>query len=1045
MARKAVSFATEPGAVNSSFTTWPKCAMKQTSSQRSTSLLSFPKSVSMESTEKLVEDVYFRFCKLKESDLMRCLDFIIDGHCENVLVAYSVLNTILKGFSILDQEEDLSSINNGFQYLFERHKAQVFLSRACSDLDAYSSSTNVLDSRVLQQIMRAIETLWMRDCVSKPEMNPMLALLAEKCVLLVESRPGSKFLLSPAVRVINIALEESAIQSSTAKRLLVALSRTHFVLAASFSAELIVVLTTMQRVQPSALHENARVWVPLAVRALVSSSSLTRNLALHILVSSESRNRPYIADALLEPSNPQRRDSEILVKLVMRKFLALLTGSQDDIKVVAESWCLVLDSAAQNQGPWSLIDHWAELEHLLFRAAPKSVPLAWESVMSAQKADPSYSRLLLAPFNAFNSVEGTQLSKMFAGILSSVDCTDQYIWEQVLFPIFKCLAPRKGSEVLQSWEELGQRFEFSERNISSYLEIFALLFRSVSSQSIPLCVTLWSRVVKCSAKSRSKAMEVLRFHYRLLSEDPSIVPLSLSVQLTDTLIKIWPFSFSSERPKNSSFSLLTLILLPIVVSIQPAKQGEYLDKLLANCKNEEVLRTMLSALLDTTQTDAENQLKKWAVAAMTIREYIGSSKDSLSGLLCGDALTMFLQISIKQSKVPSAGHWEEWQKLFVAGSTGREKVLARIPFLNAQGLKVLLTIPGYESEKCRIISASLLHAKETPSASSPMMTLLKQSDLSSSLLDNLARNLIARKSIETVRWALALITPSRVFVIAKQMLSLIEQNDLPELVELWNSKIAPSLEKSPAFVPKDLSERILSAKPELIIPASVLISSTEAPGNLFSLIATSSPTPIKRLMPETPPPLSSKRPRRTILTGSMPHSLATPPISSDPPEENIYFLNEELLGSSPPQRSQKISSPSQVKESWRNSQQERAKTLKRVMMGLYMEEAVNDMKRSEQEMIYSLLFRSCVQLRTHLAATGPILPAADVEAATRELELANQKHQSLKLAEETMIEKGRRRASKVDAQEAFSEEEENSAEEENIEVCMPHCSIKVEV
>lgn len=979
----------------------------------------------------------------------RCLEYIIDGNCKNVLVAYSVLNTVLKGASILDQDDELGFSGVGANYHIESSKAQALLSRACSDLDTYSRSADVLDSRVLQQLMRSIETLWTRDCISKPEMSSMLASLAERCVSLVESRPGSKLLLSPAVRVVNLALEESAIEPITAKRLLFALSRTHFVFAASFSAELIVVLTTMQRVQPSVLRENARVWVPLAVRALVSPSSLTRNLALHILVSSDSRNQPHIANALLDPSDPQREESEPLGKLFMKRFSALLNGSQDDVKVVAESWCLVLESAAQNSGPWPLIEHWIELEHLIFRVAPKSVPIVWSSVRFAQKADSSYCQLLLPPFSVLKSVDGAPLSKMFAETLSSVDCTNQYIWDQALYPLFKCLAPKIGPEVLQSWAELAHTFEFSENNIGAYLEIFTVLFRGVSSQNIPRCETLWSSVVRCCAKSRPKAMEVIRFHYRLLSEDSSIVPLNLSLQLTDILIKIWPLEFSSEKPKSSSFSLLTLILLPVVVSIPADRQGEYLDKLLANCKSEEALRVMLSALLSTTRTDSENQLNKWAIAAMTLRVYIGSSKDTLSATLCGDALTMFLHIAIKQSQEPSAGHWAEWQKLFIAGSTGREKVLARIPHLSAQGLRTLLTIPGFESEKCRIFSASMLHSKVTPSASDPIILMLKQRNLAPSLLDNLVRNLVARKSADAVKWALALIPSSRIFVVAKPMLTLIEQADSSELVELWNLKVAPFLERSPAFVSKDMYERLASTKPELIIPASVIISPVGAPNNVSSTKVLSSSTPPKRLTPETPPPSSSKRPRRTILTGSVPPPLATPPVSSDPYEESSNSLasSEDLLCSSPPQRSHTLFGASQGKESWRNSQQERARTLKRVMMGLNMEEAVNDMKRSEQEMIYNLLFRSCVKLRTHLAAIAPSLPAADVEAAATELELAKQKHLSLKAAEETMIENSRRRAMNSDPRELFSDVDSDSADEEE-EVCdvyAPPSSIKLEI
>jgi len=1012
---------------NLGFKTWPRSSIKRRTvpSGRTTRTDDSCNEVQNggDDLNTIISDVYHRFRGLGGIDIPTCLKNIVAGHSADKLKSYSVLNMLLK---------DVEEVNGHSETNLDADEVQKTLRAAITDFDAAYNSGDVRDTWTLQQIMRSMEQICVRTPTVSRQVSDNMTKLAQRCVKLVDEKPGSKTLLSPAIRFVNVALDRKLLPTAATLELIDALARSHFLFASSFITEAMLILSTIHKSNIDALNESEHTWIPLAVRALGSSSSLTRNLALQ-LIQYHATTMPMpdspglLASCLMQPSESHRSSSEPLYRVMVRKMASISALSLDDAKVMVHAWVAIIQSSFYAENEWALLDVWMDIVRVAFSKWPSTIPIAWETLINAQRIHLSYSRALVAPLVAIQYGDDslTTVSKMIIeGVSAASDgCKTRAsskrpynaqsfsceIWDLVLEPALKSLASSRVTAALSGWAQLLERqtLVFTSADVPKYLETLSLLLKHVSQQSqnqlqqqINNFEMIWMNCIIAATESRQKVMDLVKFHYSSLSQLSGCENLAL--MFTNRLIAHLPPAILTERPKSSSFEYLTLILLPVVTFM--SAQSDYLDRVLSSCKSEKTMKIMLRALLATietgTDTQSNSKSSKWSLTAKTIKEYIGTNSDQESVKIVSDILLLFVPLMQKAT----AQQWQLWNLLLTTSRESQSRVLSQLKKLPPVGLQYVISLPraNFREEKIRIVKNSM--------NDEALAILQKQTDFDSDMMDSVARSLMSLNKYDSAKWAVKLLSSNRRFVIAKPMLQAIENSNDEKLIDLWNQQVEPFIKNCPAFVPKAQASRLSQEIPHLKIGSEIVIR----------------PSAMKRPMETPPNSANAKRPRRPILTGSAQPALFTPPASDNNAEAGVG----DDLCSSPPHRGS--GSPSRsIPQTWKNSV-DRARTLKRVMMGFDMEEAARGMKRSEQQMIYNLMFKSCVWLKTHLAETGPTLPEAEVKLAREELDRTVELHKSLQSQEAAMIENGRQRAQE-EGDESFSEEEDLPSDELDLE------------
>lgn len=283
--------------------------------------------------------------------------------------------------------------------------------------------------------------------------------------------------------------------------------------------------------------------------------------------------------------------------------------------------------------------------------------------------------------------------------------------------------------------------------------------------------------------------------------------------------------------------------------------------------------------------------------------------------------------------------WTLWVDCFNMSSSGREAYLSAVGPVSYTGLRSLVTLDGLERQKVRILCNAV---SELPL---PSVKLLATN---SGLVDRCIRELLRRKDVKSINLALQLVPPGRMHVVVRELLNFFHEAPRNaashEVVNLWNRKVAPQVLDLQPFVSTDTQNEMRAKFPQLRIPHSLI---SKAPALT------------------TPP---QKR-RKLILTGTLPETTLTPPQSQDSERGSDYSVE---IPSSPPV--------------YVADAHDQTKSLKRTMLSLDIQDSTRNMTRAEKMMIYNIMFRSCVWLKSNLAETAEPVTDEDIDNAKIKLE-----------------------------------------------------------
>lgn len=1159
MVVKSVSFTAEQPSETVEFKTFPRKALKPAlvepgpdNTINKESPVSSPKrsKISPVNLDQTVMNIYNRFVVISDVDYEACISHLAAGNCPDLLVRYSVLNTLLK---ILPLSSDIHF--SDVDTVLSTRQCIELVDRAGADFFKLASAQNVLELSTLQQIMRCVESIWGHFGWESQEFKNSMQKFSQKCIHLIGDRPNSKILVSSAIRLANIALSEQMLNNEQAGSLITSLSQAQVLNTAGFTADAVTALYAISRLYPSTILSNRDDWVNLALRGLSSNFATIRSNSYSIL---STFNHDMIG-ILNESTDKSRKDLGAAAARNVAFKLAGLSqiSSLDDVIVIIKSILMILDQSAGLQTQWPHQDAWVDALHICLKRHPKIIPVIWQNVLNSKLKGDNYYAILFAPFvimknnssaligvgNSNNANSSAALDStvytMLLDVIHSIDLNESKAWEHLMEPLLKTLATNRDYNAAAAWAHAvsQQGMILKENLIASYLDVFDTISRYANRHDMEHLKTIWGSIVS-ACRNRTEAMELVKYHYRVLSPEPPGLPNSekdtstekyspetsptkispsksrktqyspsrvpsrdalhqmsspvrsptrsspakgllsssrstevsnditkknkaiYGFALADGLIKLLDKDILVARPKRKQFSLLTLILLPVLSFLNAEQRFDYLDRLVAlNPYLEEVpkeangsISLFMQALLWTIEAGSDNQPEKWLNCCVTIEDFINSSDKYSSQMLFYETLAAFVPI-MKKAEKPQ---WNAWSKVMVqlADNDCRNKVLSKVPSqLPLLGLQCIVNLPNDDTSsglektnnhKIRIIMGSLDEFN---------IEIVKKELSSTDLVDNLVRALVQQKTLKHISFAWKLIPNNRAFIVAKSLLSVIDETGNADLVEFWNNTVSNALPKScPPFLSSYVATRLSKEKPRLNIPQFIIMNKGK-----------NTPLELKRPLPstlETPPSSNSKRMRRPILTGSLPMSLSTPPASDN--MDDIPSNVSEDLSSSPPPRSFKSKiSPSRPNSILGGSSipkdpQEKARMLKRLLMGLNMADAVQSMKPSEQLMIYNMLFKSCVSLKTHIASNSELKSEAEVEKARAELADTISTHNALIERENQMIANGivKRNTEREDSEsdsdlgsDKADEEEEDDVEEgeEEEEEYLPNVKIKLEV
>lgn len=1156
MVVKSVSFTAEQPSQSVEFKTFPRKALKHAlveggsdDSNKSDSPTSSPKrsKKSPVNLDQTVMNIYNRFVVVTDVDYEACIAHLAAGNCPDLLVRYSVLNTLMK---ILPLSSDIHF--SDVETVLSTRQCIELVDKAGADFFKLASAQNVLELSTLQQIMRCVESVWGHFGWESPEFKNSMQKFSQKCIHLIGDRPNSKILVSSAIRLANIALSEQMLNNEQAGSLITSLSQAQLLNTAGFTADAVTALYAIFRLYPSTILSGRDDWVNLALKGLTSNFATIRSNAYSIL---SAFNHDMIG-VLNESMDKSRKDvGAAMARNVAFKLASLSQiSSADDAIVIIKSIVMILDQSSGFQTQWIHQDSWVDALHVCLKRHPRLIPVVWQNVLNCKLKGDNYYAVIFSPFvilknnssgsaavgsstNSGAALDSTVYT-MLLDVIHSIDLNESKAWEHLLEPLFKTLATNREYNVAAAWAHaVSQQGMVAKENlVASYLEVFDTISRYANRHDMDQLKTIWGSIVS-ACRTRTDAMELVKYHYRVLSPEPPGLPetekpdtnsrkstpetsptkvspsktkkdtvspskrdtsyqasspvrsptrgspvkglLSASrlteisndiseknktiygFALADGLLKFLDKNLLTVRPKKKQFSLLTLILLPVVSFMNAEQRFDYLDRLMAlNPYLEEIpkdsntgMNLFMQALLWTIEAGSDNQPEKWLNCCVTFEEFVNSSDKYDSQIMFFGILTAFIPV-MKKAEKPQ---WYAWNKVLVqlADKDCKIRVLSKVPSqLPLLGLQCIINLPDEDNSnnggvekianhKIRIIMGSLDDFN---------LEIVKRELSSSDIVDNLVRALVQQRKIKPISYAWKLIPNNRAFIVAKSLLSVIDETGDAELVEFWNTIVSSALPKTcPPFLSSYVATRLSKEKPKLNIPQFIVMGKNN-----------SAPMELKRPLLsnlETPPSSNSKRVRRPILTGSVPASLSTPP-ASDNMDDMPANVNEDLSSSPPPRNFKSKITPSRSSNlsgsSVPKDPQEKARMLKRLLMGLNMADAVQSMKPSEQLMIYNMLFKSCVSLKTHIASNSELKSENEVEKARSELADTISTHNALIDRENQMIASGiaKRNASEngdsdsesdLGSDDKVDEEEEEEEEEEGEEEYVPNLKIKLEV
>ena len=243
------------------------------------------------------------------------------------------------------------------------------------------------------------------------------------------------------------------------------------------------------------------------------------------------------------------------------------------------------------------------------------------------------------------------------------------------------------------------------------------------------------------------------------------------------------------------------------------------------------------------------------------------------------------------------------------------------------------------------------------------------------LLERCVRELVSHRTVIKVNLALNMVPKQRIFVLVRSLLVLFEQSEdskeINDIVDIWNKRVAPVVVGQPPFISDDLKNKLIDRHPKLKIPLTLIFPKKRTRKDQVQVAKTA------EISRNTPPP--NKQRKRNILSGSLPTnalSMTPPPsqdFSSDPMSPLRQAVSNDDFNMDIP------SSPPSLNTSLESNDQ--AKNLKRVLLGMDIENSTRNMTRAEKTMIYNIMFRSCVWLKADLAQNSAEIPDTEIDTA----------------------------------------------------------------
>lgn len=307
-----------------------------------------------------------------------------DFEYPNCLEVYSVLNNFLR-----------SDRNNAID-------VNQLLRWAHRDLSLYSESTNILDYRVVIQVLKVANFLFYSELRQKqPKIErAYIKAFAEQAIRGLTDENSSKALIGVCIHLLNHVPIVQCLDSHGSLTILHAM-RTRLPTSSALNSEFLTTYRILLRYKFESMVNNCEEWIPLLLSTLFDGSSYIRQQGVSLLNDIKKLNNTVVFDNLY--NSLTARHCELLAQFME------IPGEGKHTMAIWTAILMCIDKGSRPLESWELLSQWLDVARIGF-----SSPF-----LSAKEATASAWRTAIYLF-AFRYTMNTSITKNLAAMIHPI-------------------------------------------------------------------------------------------------------------------------------------------------------------------------------------------------------------------------------------------------------------------------------------------------------------------------------------------------------------------------------------------------------------------------------------------------------------------------------------------------------------------------------------------------------------------------------------------------------------------------------------------------